>query len=142
MKCILGILGYCMLFGCISVVLHFETVLVQCWPNVYDIGPALSQHCFKVSCLLGIMVEKDTQLLLLAECLIHIPCRHMVIILCRVTHGCCKLPRRFISCLIMRVDNLVNREVTHLWALSSHAVLTPFNTNVNAIKRIFKFVYD
>ena len=30
-----------------------DPMLIQCWPIVYDAGPALSQHCVNVSCLLG-----------------------------------------------------------------------------------------
>ena len=32
---------------------HVEPMLVQCWLTVYDVGPALNQHWFNVSCLLG-----------------------------------------------------------------------------------------
>ena len=30
-----------------------DPVLVQCWPTVCDAGPALNQHWFNASCLLG-----------------------------------------------------------------------------------------
>ena len=30
-----------------------EPMLDQCWADVVDDGPALNQHCFNVSCLLG-----------------------------------------------------------------------------------------
>ena len=32
---------------------YLEPMLGQCWPIVYDAGPTLAQHWFKVSCLLG-----------------------------------------------------------------------------------------
>ena len=32
---------------------HIETMLVKCWPTICDAGPALNQHFFNVSCLLG-----------------------------------------------------------------------------------------
>ena len=29
-------------------------VLFECWASVVDAGPLLTQHCFNVSCLLGV----------------------------------------------------------------------------------------
>ena len=36
---------------------HFETMSALCWSTVCDAGPTLSQHCFNVSCLLGLFVK-------------------------------------------------------------------------------------
>ena len=41
------------LFQAITLVVIITTSLGQCWTDVVDGGPALTQHCFNVSCLLG-----------------------------------------------------------------------------------------
>ena len=35
---------------------YVDSMLLQCWPTVYDVGPILSQHCVNESCLLGCCV--------------------------------------------------------------------------------------
>ena len=32
---------------------YIEPMSAQCWADVYDVGPTLSQHWYYVSCLLG-----------------------------------------------------------------------------------------
>ena len=43
-----------MMIMCTQQTQDIESMLGQCWPDVYDSGPTLTLHCFNVSFLLGI----------------------------------------------------------------------------------------